>query len=107
MDGVSWCPGRRSVPPTSIRTSGFCSPNSKLSYIISARDKGLTYTHTHILTPTQTPSPSNTILDNHYLRELLSRRLLISAARDAPPLSSLALLLSLGLLFKNLLPALI
>ena len=106
MHGASWCPGRRSVPPNSIRTNGFLLLilNSLILYLRVIRVKHI---HTHILTLTQASSPSTTVLDNHYLRELVSRRLLISAERCAPPLSSLALLIGLGLLFKNLLPALI
>ena len=56
---------------------------------------------------TQASSPSTTVFDNHYLRELVVLLLTLSAARGAPPLSSLALLFGLGLLLKNLLPSLI
>ena len=94
-----------SLPP--IRTSGFFSLiiNSLILYLRARCFNSLT--HTHSLTLTQAPSPSTTVLDNHYLRELVTRHLLTSAARGATPLSSLALLLGLGLLFKNLLPPLI
>ena len=62
MDGASWCPCRSSVPPNSIRTSGFCFLilNSLILYLRAIRVKHI---HTHSLTPTQTPSPSTTVLD--------------------------------------------